>query len=79
VLAESPPGLDLSGVWCDVLLEDVDADGRKEIRVDFSLNRDTVSWLFRWDGQQLRNLTPTAGTAISGYQSGSPASPRANC
>jgi hypothetical protein len=68
VLAESPPGLDLSGVRCDVLLEDVDADGRKEIRVDFSLNRDTVSWLFRWDGQQLRNLTPTAGAAISGYQ-----------
>ena len=68
VVAEPEGGLDLSGVWCDVSLEDVDADGRKEIRVDFSLNRDTVSWLFRWDGRQLWNLTPTTFTAVGGYQ-----------
>jgi hypothetical protein len=68
VVAE-PQGLDLSGVWCDIELEDIDADGRKEIRVDFSVNRSTASWLFRWDGQQLLNLTPTAGTASTGHQS----------
>lgn len=68
VVAE-PQGLDLSGVWCDIELEDIDANGRKEIRVDFSVNRSTASWLFRWDGQQLLNLTPTAGTAVTGYQS----------
>jgi hypothetical protein len=68
VVAEPEGGLDLSGVWCGVSLEDVDGDGRKEIRVDFTLNRDTVSWLFRWDGQQLWNLTPTTTTAIGGYQ-----------
>src|SRR4030095_10278292 len=59
-------GLDLSGVWCEVTLEDVDADGRRDIRVDFSVNAATVSWLFRWDGQQLVNLTPTASTAAIG-------------
>jgi hypothetical protein len=68
VVAEPQAGLDLSGVWCDVSLEDVDADGRKDIRVDFSVNRDTVSWLFRWDEKQLWNLTPTIDTAITGYQ-----------
>jgi hypothetical protein len=67
VVAE-PQGLDLSGVWCDVELEDIDANGRKEIRVDFSVNRSTASWLFRWDGQQLLNLTPTTGTAVTGHQ-----------
>ena len=67
VVAE-PQGLDISGVWCDLELEDIDADGRKEIRVNFSVNRSTASWLFRWDGQQLLNLTPTAGTASSGRQ-----------
>lgn len=67
VVAE-PQGLDLSGVWCDVEFEDIDANGRKEIRVDFSVNRSTASWLFRWDGQQLLNLTPTTGTAATGHQ-----------
>jgi hypothetical protein len=67
VVAEPQADLDLSGSQCDVVLEDVDADGRNEIRVDFSVNRDTVSWLFRWDGQSLRNLTPT-GASITGYQ-----------
>ncbi len=67
VVAE-PQGLELAGARCDVSLEDTDADGRKEIRVDFSVNRDTVSWLFRWDGQQLWNLTPTTDTAVRGYQ-----------
>jgi hypothetical protein len=68
VVAEPQAGLDLTGVWCDVILEDVDADGRKDIRVDFSVNRATVSWLFRWDGQQLWNLTPTTSTGATGYQ-----------
>ena len=68
VVAEPSADLDLSGAWCDVSLDDVDADARREIRVDFSVNRDTVSWLFRWNGQQLWNLTPTTSTAIGGYQ-----------
>jgi hypothetical protein len=67
VVAE-PQGLDLSGGVCDIELDDINADGRKEVRVDFSVNRDTVSWLFRWDGQQLRSLTPTVGTAATGNQ-----------
>ena len=48
VAAETPAGLDLSGVRCEVVLEDVDADGLRDIRVDFSVNRAIVSWLFRW-------------------------------
>ena len=68
VAAEPAPGLDMTGVWCTISLEDVDADGRNEIRVDFSVNRDVVSWLFQWDGQQLVNLTPTTPTATGGYQ-----------
>jgi len=71
VVAEPSPDLDLSGAWCDVSLADVDADGRKDVRVDFSVNRDTVSWLFRWDGQQLWNLTPMSETAVGGYQTSS--------
>ena len=71
VVAEPQAGLDLSGVWCDVILEDLDGDGRQEFRVDFRFNRDTVSWVFRWDGQQLWNLTPTTNTAVTGYQSSS--------
>jgi len=68
VIAEPSPDLFLFGAWCDVTLADVDADGRKDVRVDFSVNRDTVSWLFRWDGQLLWNLTPTRETAVGGYQ-----------
>jgi hypothetical protein len=68
VAAEPPAGLDLSGVRCEVALEDIDADGRREIRADFSVNRATVSWLFRWDGQQLVNLTPTAAGTATGAQ-----------
>lgn len=67
VVAEPASGLGLTGVWCDITLEDLDADGRKEILVDFSVNRDTVSWVFRWDGQQLLNMTPTTAGAITGY------------
>jgi hypothetical protein len=67
VVAEPQADLDLSGSQCDVILEDVDADGRNEIRVDFRVNRAIVSWLFRWDGQSLWNLTPTGGS-ITGYQ-----------
>ena len=51
----------MAGALCDVTLDDVDSDGRKEVRVDFSVNRTSVSWLFRWDGQQLRSLTPGTG------------------
>ncbi len=68
VVAEPDSGLDLSGVRCEISLEDADGDGRKEVRVDFSVNRDTVSWLFRWDGKRLSNLTPTTSTAATGYQ-----------
>ena len=68
VAAETPAGLDLSGVRCEVVLEDVDADGLRDIRVDFSVNRAIVSWLFRWDGQQLVNLTPTGSTMAAGIQ-----------
>ena len=68
VVAEPQNGLSLVGVRCDVVLQDVDGDGRKDIRVNFGVNRATVSWLFRWDGQRLWNLTPTTGTAITGDQ-----------
>ena len=64
VIAE-PQGLDLTGVWCSIQQEDIDGDGRREIRIDFSVNRSTASWLFRWDGQRLVNLTPTT-TGVSG-------------
>src|SRR5262245_44967650 len=43
VAAEPPAWLDLSGVWCEVSLDDVDGDGRRDIRVDFSVNVDIVS------------------------------------
>jgi hypothetical protein len=66
VVAE-PQGLDLTGVWCNIQHEDIDGDGRPEIRVDFSVNRSTASWLFRWDGQRLVNLTPTEET-VTGDQ-----------
>jgi hypothetical protein len=61
VVAE-PQGYDFSGSNCDVKLVDLDNDGRNELFVTFSAMVNSVSWIFRWDGQQLVNLTPvTAG------------------
>jgi hypothetical protein len=67
-VAAEPRGLDASGGQCDVELVDIDANARNEIRVDFSVNRDTASWVFRWDGKQLVNLTPMTGSAASANQ-----------
>jgi len=68
IVAAEPQGLALFGFMCDVSLIDLDADGRNEVRVDFSARADTVSWLFTWDGQQLVNLAPTSLTPATGRQ-----------
>jgi hypothetical protein len=69
VVASAPQSLDLFGGECEVRLLDVDHDGRAEIVVTFSVMVNEVSWVLKWDGRQLVNLTPTAdngdGTLIS--------------
>jgi hypothetical protein len=58
VAASEPQGLDLFGSDCDVKLLDVDRDGRPEIIVTFSMMVNDITWVMKWDGQQLVNLTP---------------------
>lgn len=64
-VAAEPQGLFLSGWQCKVEMVDIDADGRKEIRIDFAVNRTGETWLFRWDGKQLVNLTPMTGSVAT--------------
>lgn len=57
VMAE-PAGY-FTGWECDVETLDLNNDGRKEGVVHFLTGNSSVDWLFDWDGQQLRNLSPT--------------------
>jgi hypothetical protein len=63
-----PQGLELAGFQCEVSLVDLDSDGRKEVRVDFSAGANTITWLFKWTGQDLINVTPTTPAPASGHQ-----------
>jgi hypothetical protein len=60
IAAEPPANLDIFGSVCSITLDDLDGDGRKEIVVAFGMMNSHVSWVFRWDGHQLLNLTPLA-------------------
>lgn len=57
VVAE-PGGEDHAGWHCEVRRIDVDLDGRYEAHVKFTANQGSEDWIYRWDGQQLFNLTP---------------------
>ena len=54
------------GKECPVELIDVDFDGRREIYLRFSGVRMFDAWLFKWDGLEMTNITPTR--VISGTQ-----------
>jgi VCBS repeat protein len=53
-----PQEFDFFGSRCEVTLPDLDNDGRRDIIVTFGMMVSDVSWVFKWDGQQLDNLTP---------------------
>jgi hypothetical protein len=69
VAASEPQALDLFGAECEVKLLDVDRDGRPEIAITFSVMVNDLTWVMKWNGQQLVNLTPLErnpdGTGIS--------------
>lgn len=57
IVAE-PQGYDFFGIQCEVTLVDLDHDGRNDVFVKFGVMTNDVSWVFKWDGQQLISLTP---------------------
>jgi len=57
-VAAEPQGFDFFGSECKVELVDLDHDGRNDIVVTFGMMVNEVTWVFKWDGQQLLNLTP---------------------
>src|SRR5439155_10086148 len=57
-VAAEPQGFDLFGSECKVELVDLDHDGHNDIVVTFGMMINEVTWVFKWDGQQLVNLTP---------------------
>lgn len=59
LVAEPPPALDLFGAECKISLVDLDQDSTKEILVTFGMMVSDVTWIFKWDGRELVNLTPT--------------------
>ena len=59
VAYEVPQEYDMFGKECTVDLIDVDFDGRREIYLRFSGVRTSDAWLFKWDGLEMTNITPT--------------------
>jgi hypothetical protein len=57
VVAE-PTGFALHGFACSMSLLDVDNDGTKEAHLSFMAQSGSSDWVFRWNGQELENLTP---------------------
>ncbi len=57
VVAE-PQGFDFFGSQCEIKLVDLDNDGRNDVVITFGMMVNDISWVFKWDGQQLVNLTP---------------------
>jgi hypothetical protein len=57
VVAE-PAGYDFAGHRCRMELLDLDGIPGNEIHLSFSTMGNSTDWVFRWDGQQLLNLTP---------------------
>lgn len=50
----------IDGSECRPSVVDLDGDGRPEVRVDCSLARGDVTWLFKWDSGVLRNIGPVS-------------------
>lgn len=57
VVAE-PAGFAFLGFSCSVSLLDLDNDGVKEAHLSFTAESGASDWVFRWNGQELENLTP---------------------
>lgn len=56
-----PSGLAMNSTGCSVELHDVDGDGVLEVWYGFGdLHGREGNWVFKWDGTQLINLTPTS-------------------
>ncbi len=57
-LAAEPQGLDIFGSDCKIALTDLDRDGRSEVIATFGVMVSDATWVFKWDGTKLVNLTP---------------------
>lgn len=60
----APDGGYFTGLHCEAEAIDVNNDGRKEAVVRFRTGNSTVDWLFDWDNQNFRNLSPTTNDAF---------------
>ena len=56
---EVPAKYGITGSNCSVDMVDVDFDGQLEALLTFGAHGGSQGWLFRWNGAQLTNLTPT--------------------
>jgi hypothetical protein len=75
VASEVPQEYDMFGNECTVDLIDVDLDGQREIYLRFSGVRMSDAWLFKWNGLEMMNMTPTqliSGTRFSEICGNSP-------